>query len=202
MKRTLSALAIMALTAVVPMYASVYSVDFTGVVDQSQGSTGDLVGSTITGHFDLDSSSGSFLDFTIAGNSVAAGYSSSAVLVPPYTDALYTAQLSPVSSGGSTNSTFTLDLSSLSSWPTTDNVYTLLTDTTQLSTNLDTINNPLSTFPSSFGYYTATASGTNVASLNADLTSVSVVTPEPANLTLLGCSLLGIAFLLRSRRRA
>lgn len=205
MKRTLSALGIAAFLAAMPMYASVYSVDFTGVVDQTQGATGDPLGSSVTGHFDLDSSSGTFLDFTIAGKSVAAGYSSSAVLSPPFADAVYTAQISPVSSGGSTNSTFSLDLSSLSFWPETDNVYTLLTDTTQLSTNLDTINDPASAFPSNFGYYTATASGTNVVSLNADLTSLSVTTsgtatPEPANLALLGGALLSAGFFLRRRK--
>ncbi|MBV8707518.1 MAG: PEP-CTERM sorting domain-containing protein [Acidobacteriaceae bacterium] len=201
MKTTLSVLAIAVLAIVVPAHATVYSVDFQGIVNQTQGATGQALGNTVTGHFDLDSSSGNFLDFTIAGKSVAAGYSSSAVIVPPFTEAIYTAQVSPVSSGGSTNSTFTLDLSSLSSWPATVTAYTLLTNTAQLTTNLDTINNPSSTFPSTFGYYTANASGNNIAALNANLTSVTATAavPEPASLALLGSSVLGLVLFIRRR---
>ena len=201
MKTTLFVLTIAALAIVVPAHADVYSVNFQGIVSQTQGATGQALGDTVMGHFDLDSSSGSFLDFTIAGKSVAAGYSSSAVIVPPYTEAIYTAQVSPVSTGGSTNSTFTLDLSALTSWPTTDTVYTLLTDTNQLTTNLDTINNPLSAFPSTFSYYTADASGANIVALNANLTSVTATSavPEPASFALLGSSLLGLALFVRRR---
>lgn len=189
-----------ALAAVVPAHAAIYSVNFQGIVSQTQGATGQALGNTVTGHFDLDSISGNFLDFMIAGRSVAAGYSSSAVIGPPFTDAFYTAQVSPVSTGGSTNSTFILDLSSLSSWPATDTPYTLLTDTAQLTTNLDTINNPLSAFPSTFSYYTADATGGNIVALNANLTSVTATaTPEPATFALLGSSLLGLALFVRRR---
>ena len=201
MKTTLSVLAIAALAVAVPAHAALYSVNFQGIVSQTQGATGQALGDTVTGRFDLDSSSGNFLDFTIAGKSVAAGYSSSAIIVPPFTEALYTAQVAPVSTGGSTNSTFTLDLSALSSWPTTDTAYTLLTDTNQLTTNLDTIKNPLSAFPSTFSYYTADASGANIVALNANLTSVTTTaTPEPASFALLGASLLGLALFVRRRR--
>ena len=200
MKTTLSVLAIAALAVVVPAHAAQYSVNFQGIVSQTQGATGQALGNTVTGHFDLDSTSGNFLDFTIAGKSVATGYSSSAVIVPPFTEALYTAQVSPVSSGGSTNSTFTLDLSALSSWPATVTAYTLLTATAQLTTNLDTINNPSSAFPSTFGYYMADASGGNITALNANLTSVTATaTPEPASFALLGSSLLGLALFVRRR---
>jgi hypothetical protein len=205
MKRTLSFLAIAALAVVVPAHAAaVYSVSFTGTVFQTQGATGQSNGSTVTGHFDLDSGTDTFLDFTIAGKSVAAGYQSFATIGPALTDAIYTAQVSPVASGGTSNSTFSLDLSSLSTWPSADNVITLLTDTAQLTTNLDKVTNPLSAFPSTFRYFTANADGSNVVALDANLTSLSAsvvaATPEPATLTLLISSLLGLGLFVRRRR--
>lgn len=209
MKRTLSVLAIAALVAVSgapARAAAIYNATFTGIVDQTQGATGESVGSTVTGHFDLDSGTGDFLDFVIAGQSVAAGYESFAAIGPALFDAIYTAQVSPVALGTPSNSSFSLDLSSLSTWPSTDTVYTLLTDGNQLATNLDTVNNPLSAFPSTFSYYTANADGTNVVSLNADLTSIrataaAAVTPEPGSFALLGFSLLG-AGIFAGRLRA
>ena len=92
---------------------------------------------------------------------------------PALTDAIYTAQVSPVLATGTPNRTFSLDLSSLTNWPSTDTAFTLLTDKTQLTTNLDTISNPLSAFPSTFNYFTANADGSNVVSLDANLTSVT-----------------------------
>jgi hypothetical protein len=70
----------------------------------------------------------------------------------------------------------------------------------QLSTNLDTVNNPLSAFPSTFSYYTANTDGTNVVALAANLTSITATTPEPGTLALIGISLLGLGLL--GRRRA
>jgi hypothetical protein len=150
------------------------------------------------GHFDIDNITGNFLDFVIDGNSVAAGYMSSADIVPALTDAIYTAQVSPVSTGMPSNSSFSLDLSALTTWPSTDTAITLLNDTTQLTTNLDTINNPLSAFPSTFDYYTANANGTDIVALTADLTSITA-TPEPGSLALVTCSLLGLIIVLRRR---
>ena len=201
MKHILSVLAIAALAAAVSAHATVYDINLTGTVYQTQGATGQSVGNTVTGHFDLDSTTGAFLDFMIAGQSVAPGYSSSATIVPAQTDAIYTAQVSPVASGAPGNSTFSLDLSSLSTWPSTDTAYTLLSDTTQLTTNLDTVNNPSSAFPSTFNYYTASANGTNVVALNADLTSLTATTavPEPANLALIASSLLIVGLFVRRR---
>ena len=152
------------------------------------------------GHFDLNSVTRNFLDFTIDGKSVAPGYMSSASIGPALFDAIYTAQVSPVSTGMPSNSSFSLDLSSLTTWPSND-PYALLTNTTQLTTNLDTINNPLSAFPSTFNYYTANAAGANVVALSANLTSVTAaaVVPEPSSLVLVASSLLGLGFLVRRR---
>ncbi|HEV3329682.1 MAG TPA: PEP-CTERM sorting domain-containing protein [Bryobacteraceae bacterium] len=198
MKNTFSVLAIAALAAVVPAHADIVSFNFTGTVYQTQGSPGPVVGNTVTGHFDL-TSTGTFLDYTIAGKSVAPGFTSSATIGPALTDAIYMAQVSPVSSG-MPNSTFSLDLSSLTNWPSADTFFTLLSDKTQLPSNLDTINNPLSMFPSTFKYYTANANGTNVVSLSADLTSFTAqAVPEPASLVLITPLLLGLAFFVRRR---
>ena len=193
--------AMVALAAAIPAQAAVvYGVSFTGVVSETQGATGEAVGSTVMGHFDLDSGSGNFLDFMIAGQSVAAGYQSSATIGPALTDAIYTAQVSPMSLGTPSNSTFSLDLSALSNWPATDTAFTLLTDTAQLTTNLDTINNPLSAFPSTFDYFTANANGTNVVALSANLASLTVTaTPEPASLGLLASSLFCLGVFVRRR---
>jgi hypothetical protein len=142
-----------------------------------------------------------FLDFTIAGKSVAAGYDSSATIAPAGFDAFYTAQLSPVSAGGTSNSSFSLDLSSLTNWPSFETAFSLLNDSTQLSTNLDTVSNPLSAFPSTFNYYTANADGTGIVALTADLTSITTTTPEPASFALMGCSLLAACLFVRSRHK-
>jgi hypothetical protein len=114
--------------------------------------------------------------------------------------------VSPVALGGTSNSTFSLDLSSLTTWPSTDTAFTLLADTTQLTTNLDTVTNPLSAFPSTFGYFTANSDGTNVAALSADLTSITAsasgsATPEPSTIVLLASSLLGLGLFARRRAR-
>jgi hypothetical protein len=111
MKYTLS-LAISAVAAALaaPAHAMLYDVSFSGLVTQTQGATGDSVGDTISGEFVLNDA-GSFLSYTIDGHSAPAGFDSSAGIVPSLTDAIYTAQISPVATGGTINSTFSLGLS-------------------------------------------------------------------------------------------
>lgn len=71
----LSVLGIAALAVAVPAHATVYTVNFTGTV--------------------FDSTTSSFLDFTIAGQSVAPGYQSFASIIPAQTDGdLYRATVS------------------------------------------------------------------------------------------------------------
>jgi hypothetical protein len=199
MKHTLSTLVFIALAASVPAHATLYTADFTGVVSQTQGATGRSIGNTISGHFDFDTVANKFLAFIIDGKSVATGYSSILSIVPARTDAIYTAQVSPLTPGATSNSSFTLDLSSLTTWPAGDSVLTLLLDKNQLATNLDTANNPASLFPSTFGYYTANAAGGNVVALTANLTSITASAPEPATVGLVISAMLGLGILVRRR---
>ncbi len=198
MRRSLLIFAAAAFAAVVPAYATVYAVSFTGVVIDSTGATGEAVGSPVSGSFRLNDAGGQFSSFSIDSKSAPAG--SLANNSYGLFDAIYEDQISPVSAGGNVNSTFTLDLSALNGWPTgTDTIYSLLTDSSQLASNLDTSGD---FFTSTFGYYISDAAGNNVVQLDADLTSLSVTaTPEPATLSLLGLALAAAGFVGRRKRK-
>jgi hypothetical protein len=135
--------------------------------------------------------------FSIAGQTEPPGFTSTATIVPALTDAIYQAQILLGATGSPNNNTFTVDLSSLSTWPSTNTDQTLLLDANQLTSNLDTVTNPLSAFPSTFGYYMATSAGNDVVSLTANLTSLTVSVPEPASLALLATSLIGLVAIRR-----
>ena len=182
--------ATVAIAASLSAHAVVLDVTFSGTV-QSQNGSSFALNSPITGEFFFDTVSGTYASFTVGDQAVAAGYASAADISLDLYSAYYKAQVSPVQMGGN-NSTFALDLESSNKWSTSDAV-ALLSNTSQLSTNLETAN-------SSFGYYTAHSDGTSVNSLNATLTSIQVTTvPEPSSVALL---LAGIAAVgLRRARR-
>lgn len=191
MKRLLTlAVAVAAFATTLSAHASIIDAKFSGTVG-SQTNTSFSVGAAIAGEFVYDTFIAKYLSFTVGGQSVAPGYASSASITPDLYSAIYQAQLSPVL-GGTINSTYTVDLEGLSPWPSNDAV-ALLTNATQLATNLDT-------GLSSFGFYTANADGTGVRSVNAMLTNIRVsAVPEPSSVALF---LVGIAAVgLRRARR-
>ncbi len=208
MHRTLILAAALTVAAyAVPASAIVYNANFSGPVTSTQGAAGRAVGDIVSGSFAL-TDAGQFTSFTIDGKNPSAGYGSTAAYSPAVTnppDAIYRAEVLPVQQGGTSNSSFTLDLSSLTAWPgASESAIALLGDAGQLTTNLDLASNLMSTFPSTFGYYTASADGLNIVALTGDLASVSVSTAgqavlEPASLALLGGSLLGLGATCRLR---
>ncbi len=194
------AAAVLALAAAASSHAAVITANFGGTVTDQAG-TAYAVGSSVSGQFTWDTASSQFLTFTVGTYSVASGFTSIASITPDLSEALYRAQVSPLN-GGSANSTFALDLESLTTWPSSDAI-ALLTNTSQLSTNLDLASLPNSAFPSFFNFYSATAAGTNIQQLTANLTTITAAVPEPSSLALLlagGVALVGAKRLVRTRR--
>lgn len=196
-RNRLLALSALAAVAATPVRAAVIDARFSGVV-ASQAGTSFVVGGAISGEFIYNTDTRTFPTFTVGGASVAPGYASTAAITPDRFSAQYRAQLSPVQQGGTLNSSFMVDLEGLVPWPTTDAV-ALLTNAGALATNLDTINSPNDFIPSTFGYVTGNADGSNIRRVSANLTSLQVAVPEPASLALLAIACVGLGAL---RRRA
>ena len=176
-----------------PAAAEVIDAKFLGQV-ATQTNTSFAVGSAIDGEFVYDTATSRYLSFVVGGQSVAPGFLSSATITPDLYSAIYQAQLSPVPLPGSRNSTFTVDLEGQHPWPS-NNALALLTDASQLATNLDRS-------LSNFGYYNANGDGTDVHSLSATLSALQVsAVPEPGTAALM---LVGLAAAARrlGRRRA
>lgn len=191
----LSTAALLATCTVFSAHAAVVNASFTGLVE-TQTSTGFAVNAPISGSFAYDTGSASFLSFSIGGFNVAPGYGSSAAFSPDLYSALYTAQLSPVQQGGTLNSSFTLDLEAASNPWSASSAVALLGDAPQLASDLD-----LSS--SFFSFYTGNSDGTQVHSLTAGLTGLTVVgpVPEPGTYALMVFGLGALALRMGQRRR-
>ena len=176
-------------------HATVLDVKFGGPVILQAGTT-NTVGSTVTGEFIFDTFTGTYSSFMIAGVSTMPGFASTASESLDRNTAIYRAQISGITVPTGTNSTFVLDLEALNTpFPATGGAAGLLTNTTQLTTNLDLASNPNSQFPSTFSYTLANGNGTNTRTVVANLASITaaaIPVPEPAS-SLLLISLVGLA---------
>jgi hypothetical protein len=203
MKRLLTlAVAVAAVASTLTAQAAVLDVKFSGTV-QSHIGTSFADNAPISGEFFLNSSTGKYLSFNIGGYSVAPGFESKADISPDQYSALYTAQVSPVTQGG-INSTFSLDLEGVNKWTSFNDAVGLLTDTSQIPSNLNIKpnNTPYDSTFSNFGFYTGNADGTNIKQLTASLNSIAVSTvPEPENfeLMMVGWLVIGIRLARRNR---
>lgn len=180
---------LLALSVTAPADASVIDARFAGTVDTQTNSTF-TIGAAIVGEFVYDTVAARYLSFVIGGQSVAPGFTSTASVTPDRFSAIYRAQLSPVTQGGTVNSTFSVDLEGIDPWPSTSAV-ALLVNASQIASNLDTAS-------SRFGFFTGNADGTNVRSVNATLDRLQVTAiPEPGSV-----ALMVIGFVAAAARRA
>jgi hypothetical protein len=214
MKRALS-LTIAAVAIVAAMshpaaaYPVIYDVTLPGVASQNFN----LV---------INTGTDSIMGFTVQGVSAPAGFTSTVTLANNDASAYYTAQATiPQAGGGDLNYSFGLDLEALNTpWPSPSggtnlaaDAVALLTNTTQLTTNLDTsANDPTQTLGinlsnSTYWMLVHQDDGTVVAGSSTPInlptpasgSPLNVSVPEPASLALLGTSLLGFAAIRRRR---
>ncbi len=190
--------------AAAPAHATLYSSSFSGSV-VSQTGTSFSVGNTVSGSFTYNSSTNSFLSYSIDGFSAAQPFASIATAIPNGAVAPYEAQFEALSSaaqqGTNRNISFTLDLQAITNF-TNSTAFGILTSSATAS-QLATQANQGSSDPlqiSTFSYNSQPASGgagvSLVVALNAASLSTSV--PEPASMMLLAAPVLAFAF---ARRR-
>lgn len=201
-----AALSATLLAAAPAQAAPIYDVSFTGSVASTQGSTGFVVGSTVTGELIYNGNSNTFTLFTVAGASATAPFTSLASLTPDRSSALYQAQVSAVQQGGTVNSNFALALEGRNPFPVAfGDAQGVLGLGSSLFSLLDTAaGNPGTPTPSTFGYNLSQSNGTVTARLLANLTSINVTStnvavPEPGSLALLGTAALGLMGIRRGR---
>lgn len=214
MKSTLPiAIAAMAAVAAMSNQASAYPANLNVTLPGVSPQNFDLVISTATD---------TILSFTVQGVSAPSGFTSTVTLANNDASAFYTAQATiPQAGGGDLNYSFGLDLEALNTpWPSPSggtnlpaDAVALLTNTTQLATNLDTFaNDPTQTLGidlsnSTYWMLVHQDDGTVVAGSSiptnlptpASGSPLNVSVPEPASLALLVTSLLGFAA-VRGRR--
>lgn len=188
-----------AIMATASAHAAIIDAKFTGTV-ASQAGTALVLGNAISGEFLYNTATSAYQSFTIGGVSITVPFASSASITPDLYSALYQAQISPLTTGGTVNKTFVLDLEGLNKWPSNDAV-ALLTNTAVLPSNLDLITSPNDLVPSTFGYNTSNSNGTGVVRVTANLATITVsstAVPEPASFVILASALLlGAGFLPR-----
>jgi hypothetical protein len=192
MKKLLLSCSLIAAAAASPAHSAIIDATFNGTVASQSGTT-TTVGQAITGEFIYDTLLSAYTKFTVGSASISAGYASTATLTPDRFSALFQAQISPVSQGGTVNRTFAVDLEGLGPWTAASAVAVLTS--AQLATNLDTAGNPASAFPSTFGYNLSNSDGSGTQRVTANLAAIRVATtnvPEPASLGLVAAALLGL----------
>lgn len=184
-------LGVAALATASSAQAALVNATFSGTVS-TQTATSFAVGAAVGGSFSYDTTTGRYLSFDVAGQSVAPSFVSTATFTPDRYSAIYRAQRSPVEQGGTLNSTFSVDLESLLTPWASATPLALLTNATELASNFDRPS-------SSFGYYTANADGTDIRALTANFGTLTVTTPvpEPSTAALMFA---GGALLLGARR--
>lgn len=185
--------------ATLPADAAIYSTSFSGTV-VSQTGTSSAVGSTVAGSFTYSSDASRFLNFTIAGLSATAPFTSQATTSSLSTSNPYEAifqALTTFAQTNSSNASFTLDLLAFNNF-TSGNALTVLTTPgigNALETRANSFDGNYSLFSVSRGTGMASTQSL-IAALNPASLSTSV--PEPASLALLGAPMMGLVF--RRRR--
>jgi hypothetical protein len=190
MKRLLTlAAAVAAVTCAMTAQAEIIDATFTGAVDAGNAYA---PGTTLTGNFAYNTDTQSYLYFNIGDYNAVPAFTSVAQIVAGQFTALYEAQVTSIGTASAIDSAFTLDLEAVTQWATATNAVALLTDGSQLPSNLDPSSN--------FSFYIGNADGSNISSATAGLSSLTVTAvplPPSGAMMLVGA----LAFGMRKRSR-